>query len=85
MGAGKTLASSFDNANKSRYGIAREGKQASGQSAGVASIHDLDHEGFHLLIANLIRRVHVLQFLAVPKTVPGHQLGQAFPNDLIAL
>ena len=51
----------------------------------VATIHHVDHKGLHFLIADLIRRVHVFQFCTIPKTVAGHQLGNALSEDLIVL
>jgi hypothetical protein len=51
----------------------------------VAAIYHVDHKGLHFLIVNLIRCVHVFQFRTVPKKVPRHQLGKAFPNDLVVL
>lgn len=40
-----------------------------------AVINDIGHELFHLVVGEAACRVHVLQFLGIPKTVMRHLLG----------
>jgi len=50
-----------------------------------AVIDNVGHELFHLVVGEAASRVHVFQFLGIPKTVMRHLLGQPLSQDRVGL
>jgi hypothetical protein len=51
----------------------------------VAVIHHVHHERLHLLVADLICRVHVLKLFRVPEAIVRHELGEALSYGRVVL